>query len=432
MTARKDGPQWNPVIAAEAGAATDAVPATPWKATTLAGVASYLDPGTIVAVSASLSVWQARFGLSAWQVGFLSAALTVCVGIGSIVGGRIGDRFGRKRVYSVDLLCYAFGLLWLVFAVGPPMLFVGVVIIGLAIGADVPTALALVGELSPAAARGRLVTFTQFLWALGPLVVLVLVLFATGLGELMPRVIFGHLVVIAVVTWSLRRRMKESVSWERAARDPSRPSLRRLLDPSLLRATLFTIVFYTLLTMGSNFYGSFGLYALEKVGGLSPSGALEASLVAVPVIVVTALAMMRAMDTRARRPMFSVGAVLQVLAWLALLVLPVGAPTLIGAFVLYGCANTLAGEAHYKVWSQESFPTTLRGSATGLSFGIARIASAVFLIFVPPLLLGGFTTLVVLMVAVTALSGILGVVFQPRTRGESIADIDARLAADER
>jgi inositol transporter-like SP family MFS transporter len=71
----------------------------------------------------------------------------------------------------------------------------------------------------------------------------------------------------------------------------------------------------------------------------------------------------------------------------------------------------------------------LRSSAVGLSFGVARIASAVFLIFVPTLLLTGFTTLVVLMVAVTALSGVLGEVFRPRGQGESVEDIDARLTS---
>lgn len=56
-----------------------------------------------------------------------------------------------------------------------------------------------------------------------------------------------------------------------------------------------------------------------------------------------------------------------------------------------------------------------------------RIASAIFLVFVPTLLLSGFTTLVVLMVAVTALSGVLGAVFRPRGQGEPVEDIDARL-----
>jgi inositol transporter-like SP family MFS transporter len=414
--------------------APSVVAAKPWRVATLAGIASYLDAGTIVAVSASLSLWQTMFHMSAWEVGFLSGALTVCIGIGAVLGGRIGDRWGRKRVYSIDLLLYAFGLLWIIFAVGTPMLFVAAIVVGLAVGADVPTSLALVGEMSPADKRGRLVAFTQVLWSLGPLVVIMLVLLATGLGDLMPRVVFGHLFMVAIVTWFLRRRIAESSAWKRALRGTGfdRSRLKALFTRPLLRGSLFTIAFYSLLTIGTNFYGSFGLYALEKVGGLSASSALAASLIAVPVIAVTLLSIMRAMDTRARRPLFFVGAVIQVLSWVLLLIVPVSAATLIVAFVLYGLGTTMAGEAHYKIWSQEIFPTALRSSALGLSFGTARILSAIVLIFIPTLLLTGFTALVVLMIVVTLLSGLLGIIFMPHKQGESIEMIDLEFTAPSR
>ncbi|GIT78520.1 minor myo-inositol transporter IolF [Leifsonia sp. LS1] len=411
-------------------ASTDPQSRAPWRTALLAGMASYLDAGTIVAVSASLTLWKGQFSLDAWQLGFLSAALTVCIGIGAIVGGRIGDRVGRKRVYSFDLLLYAFGLLWIVCAVVPAMLFVGVIIVGLAVGADVPTSITVVGETAPGKRRGRLVTFTQLLWGLGPLVVILVVLASTGFGEWMPRIVFGHLLVLALITWALRRRIGEPTAWTNArTAGATREGVRALFRGRLLRSTLFILAFYALLTIGTNFYGSFGLYALETVGGLPPASALLVSLIGVPVILITVLAMMRAMDSAARRPIFIVGAIVQVAAWILPLVLPVGAGTLVIAFVTYGIGTTLAGEAHYKVWSQELFPTELRSTALGLSFGVARIASAVSLVFVPTLLAAGLAGVSVLMIVVTVGSGILGILFMPRTRGESIDEIDARLRA---
>lgn len=408
----------------------DAQTARPWRTALLAGMASYLDAGTIVAVSASLTLWKHQFALDAWQLGFLSAALTVCIGLGAIVGGRIGDRVGRKRVYSFDLLLYAFGLLWIVCAVVPAMLFVGVIIVGLAVGADVPTSITVVGETAPGKRRGRLVTFTQLLWGLGPLVVILVVLASTGFGEWMPRIVFGHLLVLALITWALRRRIGEPTAWKNArTAGATREGVHALFRGRLLRSTLFILAFYALLTVGTNFYGSFGLYALETVGGLAPATALLASLIGVPVILITVLAMMRAMDSAARRPIFIVGAIVQVLAWVLPFVLPVGAVTLIVAFVIYGIGTTLAGEAHYKVWSQELFPTELRSTALGLSFGVARIVSAVSLVFVPTLLASGLAGVSVLMIVVTVGSGVLGLLFMPRTRGESIEEIDARLRA---
>ena len=45
---------------------------------------------------------------------------------------------GRSRVYQWDLLLYAFGLLWIIFATEPWMLVFGYVFAGLAVGVDVP------------------------------------------------------------------------------------------------------------------------------------------------------------------------------------------------------------------------------------------------------------------------------------------------------
>ena len=127
--------------------------------------------------------------------------------IGAVIGGRLGDLLGRKRIYQYDLLLYAFGTLWMVFAFNTPMLFIGTFLVGVAVGADVPTSLALVGELAPSKARGKLMGLTQVAWSLGPIVTLVLALVLAPYGLLGIRIIFAHLFVVAMVTWYLRQRL---------------------------------------------------------------------------------------------------------------------------------------------------------------------------------------------------------------------------------
>ena len=84
-----------------------------WKWSALAGMASYLDAGSIVALAAGLALFQTYLGLTATDVGALAAIGPNALGcaIGSVIGGRLGDKLGRKRIYQYDLLVYAAGIL---------------------------------------------------------------------------------------------------------------------------------------------------------------------------------------------------------------------------------------------------------------------------------------------------------------------------------
>ena len=100
-----------------------------WKNTILAGLANYIDAGSIVAGSAALALWVEQYHLSQSFVGLIGAfsANAISAGIGALIGGRLCDRIGRKKIYQYDMLFYAFGMLWLVFAMQPWMIVAGFV-----------------------------------------------------------------------------------------------------------------------------------------------------------------------------------------------------------------------------------------------------------------------------------------------------------------
>ena len=125
-----------------------------WRNTILAGLANYIDAGSIVAGAAGLTLWAKQFGLSSDFVGLIGAfsSNAISAGVGALVGGWLCDRLGRKRIYQWDLLVYAFGLLWIIFAQSPWMLVTGYVLAGLAVGADVPASWTLIAETAPAKA----------------------------------------------------------------------------------------------------------------------------------------------------------------------------------------------------------------------------------------------------------------------------------------
>ena len=68
-----------------------------WRNTILAGLANYIDAGSIVAGSVALALWRETYGLSNTFIGLIGAfsANAISAGIGALIGGMLCDRFGR-------------------------------------------------------------------------------------------------------------------------------------------------------------------------------------------------------------------------------------------------------------------------------------------------------------------------------------------------
>ncbi|MDR0520218.1 MAG: MFS transporter, partial [Planctomycetaceae bacterium] len=157
-----------------------------WTKTIVASMTSYIDAGSIVAGAAGLALWQEYlhmndtpvmlFGWEINKVGLLGACSSnaFSAAVGALIGGRICDLYGRKPVYTYDLLFYILGMLLIVFGINYPMLLTGYIIVGLSVGADVAASWTLIAEQAPAENRARHCGTAQLMWALGPAVVLLL------------------------------------------------------------------------------------------------------------------------------------------------------------------------------------------------------------------------------------------------------------------
>ena len=130
----------------------------------VAGMASYLDSGALVASGLAIGGFYARgLPLDDAAIGLLLGLQTLAFAIGAVVGGQLGDRLGRRRVLVASIVLYALGVAVLAGAWDTTTLATGVVVSGLAIGADLPTSLAMISEEAPSGSKGRLVAFSQFL-----------------------------------------------------------------------------------------------------------------------------------------------------------------------------------------------------------------------------------------------------------------------------
>ncbi|WP_426225818.1 MFS transporter [Pseudarthrobacter sp. DSP2-3-2b1] len=395
----------------------------PWRTALLAGMASYLDAGAIVTTSTALVLYAPALGLNEWDFGALSALLTLCFATGALFGGRLGDRFGRRRVFTSTLLLFAAGIAVLTFAVSAPMLYVGVVIVGLAIGADLPVSLALAAEEAPQGAKGRMVALSGVLWMVGIGVVVVLSIIVGAYGEFGARLLYAQLLIVSLVVLVLRSRMKESTEWTAArtaaVQAPASErvdlgSLRRLLAPPLLAPLLATGLFYAVWNLGANTIGQFSTYLYVNVAGSDVPTASAIGLLGIPIGLVSGLVFMRIVDRPSRQVWFTAGVAFSTIGFAVPLVLGVSVATLATMGIVSGFGIGLAGETIYKVWTQELFPTLVRSTAQGATIAFTRYVAAAFALFTPIIASTNVTALFGILIASSVVSGLIGIFWIPR------------------
>ena len=403
-----------------------------WKNTILAGLANYIDAGSIVAGSVALALWKAEYGLSDTFLGLIGAfsANAISAGVGALVGGWLCDKFGRKKIYQYDMLVYAFGMMILVLASAPWMIVVGFVIVGLAVGADIPASWSLIAEMAPEGKRGKHSGVAQILWYLGPVVVLLMSLALTSLGILGVRIVFAHLLVIALAMTLLRSKMKESPVWEAAQNNASaRVPVSTLLQPQYVKSLAALIGMYGLWNLWAGTNGFFFPYILQTVGSTSATTATAIQALSFAIGMASiGLVFMRYADKVNQRAMFAWSAIIQVVGMALLAIFPLTIPIALLYVFLLQFGGGFGAQSFFQLWSSEMFPTLLRSTAQGVAFAVVRIGLGIFSFFVPMLTATGFTTLAWILTGFLAASGVVGLIWAPRNEGKSLDQLEAERA----
>ena len=169
------------------------------KSTIAVSLTNYLDAGAIVAGASGLTLWQNYLGLSEVHLGWLNFISANCLGaaIGAIIGGFLADKYGRKFIYTYNLLVYMLGVALVICSVNFPMLLCGFLITGISVGIGVPASWTYISESSEINNRGRNICISQMSWGFGPMMILLLgMLFA--LHRICQRLQFAHRVLLAL------------------------------------------------------------------------------------------------------------------------------------------------------------------------------------------------------------------------------------------
>ncbi|MES2337191.1 MAG: MFS transporter [Pseudomonadota bacterium] len=398
-----------------------------WRDTILAGLANYIDAGSIVAGSVALALWKDIYGLSDGFIGLIGAfsANAISAGVGALIGGILCDRFGRKRIYQYDMLFYAFGMAFLVFASAPWMIVAGFVLVGLAVGADIPASWSLIAEQAPDTRRGAHSGVAQILWYLGPVVVLVAAYLLTPFGITGIRWLFAHLAVLAIALTFLRSRMQESRRWEEAQVAPSGVDWRALFSPAYLGSMLFLAAMYGFWNLWAGYNGFFTPYLIAQnnlpawTATMLPASYFLIGMVSILTIFMTLA------DRIDQRLLFGISAALHVVGMALLAVFGFRLEVVILHVVIMGVAAGFGAQSFFQLWSAELFPTAIRATAQGLTFAIVRIGLGIWSLGVPALAAHDFTTLAWILTGFLVVSGIVGVVWAPRNQGRSLEQIAA-------
>ena len=432
------------------------------KSTIAVSLTNFLDAGAIVAGASGLTLWQNYLGLSEVHLGWLNFISANCLGaaLGAILGGFLADRYGRKFIYTYNLLVYMVGVLLIICSANFPMLLAGFLVTGISVGIGVPASWTYISESSENDKRGRNICISQMSWGFGPMIILLLGMFfapggylsgwvesvARGIGGaglsqeavdvFSSRIVFFALLVVALVAWILQRRLEESSAWQ-ASRDAAR---RKGEDTGILhafkllfsnktavRTVVYLATIYLCWNLVASVLGFFQPHIYETAGGISNEQANWMNCIQWAIIVAVTFLLSKVIDKTSHKLIYILGLLFAISAWVIIVTVGVNGQAGLWLFtILWGIEGGMSVQIFYALWGSELFPAKFRAGAQGLMFFIVRGLSAVWgLVFT--FIYGengeGFTVAAWCMIALLLISLVVGVAGCPDTRGKSLAKI---------
>ncbi|MCW4466323.1 MFS transporter [Glutamicibacter sp. MNS18] len=412
-------------------------PMSAWKATIAVAMSNYIEAGAIIALATSLTLWQNAFGFDDSMVGIIAALSANAFGaaLGAMIGGPLCDRLGRKFIYTYDLIVFMVGALMITFCTSLVLLLIGVILMGIAVGAGVPASWTYIAEEAPSEHRAAHVGTAQLAWSVGPAIGFALAILVGPLGVTGSRIIFFHLFVIALITWWVRRGLPESTRWKEQRAQEVRTGVKvsffsgvagLLSDRKNWGALAFLLGVYGL---WNTVAGQSGIFQPRVYAAAGVESATQQNLLQVLVWTLTALAtyfgFMRYGDRVSRRWLYFGGALLGIVAWVVLVFAPPGMFSLFTFAICWGISAGLGAQAFYGLWTAELFATKYRASAQGMLFMLARVMVGL-LSLAFPVLLGsiGLAKVGLIIIGLLVAALLIGTIWAPETRGKTLEEIE--------
>jgi MFS family permease len=450
-----------------------------WRIWMLAAAGKFFEGFVVFMTGVALPLIAREFGIGPAEDGFISAASLLGILIGAVLLGGMSDRFGRKRMFIVEMIIFVAFLVLLTLTTNFISLVICLFGIGLALGCDYPTAHMIISESIPSYSRGKLVLGAFGFQALGALA-------GTGVGYLVLsfvptleawRWMYATAIIPALAVTIGRFYITESPNWlhTRGAVDRAEDEATRLLkrkpqypaDISLApeaglaleghgsgtsfaalfnarnrRATILASVPWFLQDLGTYGIGIFTPTILAAAIGnkadhvrsisdvimndiLAAKGAaMITSLLIVGIVFAVLLA------DRVGRIKLQVWGFVGCAAGLLIAAFAGGftgatqTAIIFTGFMLFNFMTNLGPNAQTYLLAGEVFPTAIRGKGAGFAAAFGKIGAVTTAFLFPILLAGiGTTALLVILVGTSLLGAVITWLFRIETTGVNLAEI---------
>ncbi|WCN03749.1 MFS transporter [Streptomyces sp. M92] len=397
------------------GVRLDRMPITPMhrRLTMVVGIGLLFDTFENNLSGTIAKVLQNDFAFGATELKLVLASVFIGQFIGSLVLGRVADRFGRRRAFLINLAIYSGFSLLGAFSPNAAWLIVTRFLAGIGIGAEQVLSDCYLADVLPAKRRGRYIAWAYTVAFCG---VPAVGFAALWLVPLSPLGIDGWrwLFVIgslgSAVVWVLRRRLIESPRWlaaqgrteeaellvaemEKQAY-PDRPAtvrpvaadtagpvepaavrhrVRDVFGRGMRRRTVVLWIFCVLSVVGYYGFGTLApqIVAAKGYGIVAGIGFTALSFLGYPVGSALALPIV---DRFERRTLVAASAAAMMVAGLGFAY--AGSPAVIVTFgfVYTLCSNVFSSVSH--VYLSEQYPTAIRATASGAAYSLSKLSAA--------------------------------------------------------